>query len=223
MEEVTHPTATQYALACCFILIAPALGFVGAVVRRNRGGSPALGALIVAASSWTGWLASCVVAIVLFPGYPREAIPEHIAMLFVVPGFVAAGAALAWIVSRRPAKRERRDELRVGIAGIALALVASAGLVGAHRYLTVSLAIRSLPPTAVVLHEQREMYDDFLGDYFYSVTARMTPEQFRAWMQALDMPHVSADEYGNPHESGGDCGERGRYADGIGTYQSWCS
>lgn len=222
MHEVIHTTPTQYAFGCCVLVLAPALGLIGAVVERDRGGSAALGAISVVGAGWAGWILSGSVAVALFPRYPREPIPETLAMLFVLPGLVSAGSVLAFRATRRArtlgtVERERR----VAATTLSVAFAIGIALVAGHRWLTRSPALRSLPAGAQLLHERRVTYDDFLGDYHYSVTARMTREEFATWMVSVGLPRITDDEYGTDEH--GDCGARGTFVDGVGSYESWCS
>ena len=73
--------------------------------------------------------------------------------------------------------------------------------------------------------EERAVVDDFLGDFEYVLTARMSESSFREWMRRLQVaPTDDPNRYGLPHDYiEHECGSEGRYADGVAEFHAWCS
>jgi len=83
------PTLTQNIFACCLCLFGPAFGFWGAYICRNTRLGSIWGFLLAAFIAYAGWFISGLVAINLYPQYPRSADPpESVAVLFAIPGFI---------------------------------------------------------------------------------------------------------------------------------------
>jgi hypothetical protein len=226
------PTATQYALFVCFLVIGPAFGVLGGWMSRDRGRGVVLGALLASCAAWGGWLTSCVVAVVLFPHYPADPTPgEPLALVFTAPGLVAGAVALRIIRSRgvAPPRASVVDGRRaIGIATLALATGAS--LVWLHDWATTWPARRALPDGAVVIEEEL-LIDEFIGDYEYRLDARMSEEEFETWMRDLAMePCPTSDSPtrwcrpgANPDAQVDSWGAFGRYENGIAHFGSWSS
>jgi hypothetical protein len=231
MVHPTSPTSTQYALFLCFMLLGPAMGVMAGFLAHQRARGVAGAALMTLVASWSGWVVSCVCAAVMFPTYPRSGVPsEPIAMLFVVPGFVTGGLALAWVYRSARARGSARGEAQVGLVLTALAALASVGLVQLHTYATMWPARRHLPTGAVVLREDI-LVDAFIGDFVYEMDARMTEGEFREWMQALELDCVPAgagldctSATSTPDPTAPDAsGKTGRYEDGVGHFNAFSS
>jgi hypothetical protein len=222
MHVVHAPTLTQYALAACFLVLGPAFGALAAVFARTRGVPVATAVLVASGASWGAWLVACVVAVVLFPGYPlRNAPPEWVAMLFTLPGIVAG--ALAILHARGDSVLDARTR-RAALLIAGVALLASAMLVEGHRQLTMWPARRHLPAGSVVLREEI-VEDGFLPDYTYTMDAAMTHEQFDAWMRDLGLVPCSPlgrwCRPGQPED--GEWGARGSFDGSVGHFGSWDS
>jgi hypothetical protein len=106
----------------------------------------------------------------------------------------------------------------VWILGVAVVLVVAGGWT--IKRLTEWPARRHLPAGAVVLEEK--IQDElFLPDFTYEMRARMSAEQFAAWMAHLQIPPVAGSlEYGSGSEDA--CGTRASFSDGVGRLESWC-
>ena len=226
MLPVVSTTPTQYALAVCFLVLGPVFGVMGALLQWRREENVAFGAIVVVGASWLAWFVSCGVALVLFPGYPVSgAPPEPIAMAFTVPGAAAGILVLQWLATRRPPTRG--DAKRFAAAGwlaVVVGVLLSVGLVEGHARLTTSAARRALPASAVIVSE--EAYADaFVGDHRYTLSARMSPAEFRDWMRRLGLRELPgrALDYEREGSSMFDCGAEGWYRNGVGHYVSWCA
>lgn len=232
MQHPTSPTPTQYALFLCFMVLGPAMGVMAGYLAHRRHQGAIIATLTTLAASWSGWVVSCVGAIVMFPTYPRSGIPsEPVAMLFVVPGLATGGLALAWIYTRSPRTTgTARHEAGVAMILVTLAAAACVGLVELHVYATTWPARWHLPPGATVLREDIRS-DPFIGDFVYEMDARMTEAEFYEWMQALSLscapsgaeilctsPTSTPDPYApNAH------GKNGSYRDGVGHFSAFSS
>lgn len=227
MQPVIDTTPTQYALFVCFLVVGPALAIAASYVQWQRGESVVFGAFVAAGASWFGWFVSCAAAALLFPGYPVSGHPaEPVAMLCTLPGGAITGLlALAWLASRRPVTRGTRTRLLLVVSSLVLASAAVGWtLVSFHVWLMTPDARLVLPDSAVVVSEEG-FSDDFLGDFTYSLTARMTLTDFHAWMLRLGLEPLPAAplRYERPGSEDWDCGARGWYANGAGHYSAWCS
>jgi hypothetical protein len=223
---VVSTTPTQYALAICFLIIGPVFGIGAAIVEWRRERSVVSGAIVTTFASWVAWVAACVCAKALFPDYPSSGRPaEPVAMLFTLPGLLTGAFVIATRARRAPPVRGSARSAGV-ICGISLLVAAGLAvvLVIAERALTMYPARRELPSSAVILRE--ETYEDtFLGDFTHELEARMSPEEFRAWMRRLDMHEVSDAPLRFEAEGSSDsgCGAHGVYEDRVGRFRSWCS
>jgi hypothetical protein len=226
MHPVVSTTPTQYALAVCFLIVGPALGIAATLVQWRRQENVAFGAIAACGASWLGWIVSCAVAVVLFPGYPAAGgPPEPVAMLFTVPGLAAGAVVLRWLASRRaPTRGSPRLFGAAGALVVAASVVLAVALVALHVDGTRWPARRELPTSAVILSE--EAYEDsFLTDFRYEIDARMSHAEFRGWMQRLGLTPLSSEQsrYEDERRDGEECGATGAYRDGIGHFTAWCS
>ncbi len=231
METPTAPTLAQYAFACCFLSVGPAMGALAATLAWARGRRVPFVSLATLGASWAGWMAGGVVAAVLFPTYPRSGVPsEPVAVSFLLPGFVTGGLALCWVAASAPRMRwSLRAERGAIIATIALAAVLSFGIVRGHEAATTWPARRHLPSAAVVIDENI-LVATVIGDFRYDIEARMTEAEFETWMGDLRMHacptlesphrHCGADNRTEPPD---DHGSFGNWADGVARFSSWSS
>lgn len=226
VHPVISTTPTQYALGVCFLILGPAFGIAAALLQWRRRENVAFGVIAASGASWLGWIVSCAVAEVLFPRYPVSGgPPEPVAMLFTLPGLGAGAVVLRWLATRRdPTRGSPRLFRTAGPLVVVISGVLAFALVALHVEMTTWPARRELPTSAVIVSEEA-FEDTFLGDFRYDISARMSREEFRAWMQRLGLRATSGDrlEYerqgSNPHA----CGASGQYDDGIGRFSSWCS
>ena len=232
MQHPTSPTPTQYALFLCFLVFGPAMGVMAGYLAHKRSRSAAFATLATTATSWGAWLVSCVCAAVMFPTYPASGTPsEAIAMLFVVPGFVAGGLALAWVHGRgERTSVGARSERIAGLVIALLAAVSAFALVELHIQGTTWPARRHLPSGAVVLREDI-LVDSFIGDHDYTMEARMTRAEFDEWMEDLALQCVdtsgvtrcrSASSSPDPTVINSH-GKSGWYEGGVGHFHSFSS
>lgn len=225
VQPVIATTATQYALGVCFLVLAPALAIAAAYLQWQREENMAFGAIVTGAAAWSGWVVSCVIAAVLFPGYPASGVPpEPVAMLFTLPGAATGGLCLAWLAARRTPTRGSRNVLMVLCATLTLATALSAwALVALHLALTTPYARQELPESAVILSEE-EMADSFIGDFTYNIDARMSEADFHGWMDRLGLRPLPGEplRYERPGSNQTSCGAVGSYSDGVGHFGSWC-
>lgn len=226
VERIMDTTPTQYALAVCFLIIGPAFGIIGALVQWRREANLWFGVVTGAGASWLGWIVACAVAATLFPRYPASGgVSEPIAMLATVPGLVAGAVVLRWLATRRAPTRNTPMPVRVGAAVLAVLGVALAvAFIRWHIGYTTWPARRSLPEQAVVVSEDG-LIDTFIGDFRYTMSARMSHGEFLEWMRRLRLRPNGPDRL--RFEQGGSepdqCGAIGEYRDGIGYFESWCS
>jgi hypothetical protein len=226
VHPVMSTTPTQYALGVCFLILGPAFAIAAALVQWRRRENVAFGMIAAGGASWLGWIVSCAVAVVLFPRYPVSgAPPEPVAMLFALPGLAAGAVVLRWLASRRDATRGSPRLFRTaGALLVVISGVLAFALVAIHVGITTWPARRELPASAVIVTEEA-FEDTFLGDFTYDISARMSREEFRAWMQRLGLRATSDDrlEYEREGSNPQACGASGQYRDGIGRFSSWCS
>lgn len=226
MQPVVATTPTQFAFAIGILLLTPVVGAFGASLQRSRGRGAMSGFLLASGASWGGWIVGAFTAIALFPEYPGAGRPsEPVAMLFVLPGLLGGASALRWLATRGTVVRPPGRARRVGLgAAVVLAALLAVGGVLSKVEIDMWPAMRALPEGAVVL-EETALMDTFLGDYTYTLRARMSESEFREWMRRLDVePTEDPSRYGAPRDGvEPECGRRGRYVDGVGAFRSWCS
>jgi len=146
-------------------------------------------------------------------------------MLFTLPGLAAGAVVLRWLASRRAPTRGSPTVFRAaGAFLVVISGVLALALVAIHVEMTTRPARRELPASAVIVSEEA-FEDTFLGDFTYEISARMSREEFRAWMQRLGLRAISGDrlEYERVGSNPQACGASGAYRDGIGRFSSWCS
>ena len=103
-------TLTQNIFACCLCLFGPAFGFWGAYMCRNTRLGSIWGFLLAGFIAYAGWFIAGLVALNLYPQYPRSAHPpESVAVLFAIPGFITGllGVAALWRFARTTAAEDR--------------------------------------------------------------------------------------------------------------------
>jgi hypothetical protein len=224
VQPVVGATPTQYALGICFLFLGPAFGLAGGFLQWRRGLSVFAGMFAATGVSWMAWIGSCVLALFLFPEYPRHP-SEPVAMLFTLPGLVSGALVLRWTAKRRAPERGPRwlgPALGTGLIAAVAAL--SVAAISVHVRALEWPAYRELPDGATVIFE-RAYEDSFFGEYMYEMDARMTHDEFCAWMRRLGLrprtPEERIFERGSMEGLRG-CGSRGEYEGGVARFRSNC-
>jgi hypothetical protein len=116
---------------------------------------------------------------------------------------------------------------RRAIALVAVVVMSALVAVASWLYerMTSWPARRALPRGAVVLSENAQI-TPVLGDYFYDLTARMTPDEFAEWMRRLDLAPCGYESAplrwrGPVAPDHDEWGSGAVYDDGVGRFHSW--
>lgn len=191
-------TITQAAFALFLLCCIPGFGVCGGLVceftRLRWFGGLAVGAL----GGFVGLCTSAVLAGARHPRYPLEGPPEHTALLYLIPAFVVGVGVVAGL-ERYGRTRQREDADAATVAanlrrgklllrgGVSLAVVLILG--------TYSLFVwpfhRALPWGATQVREET-WTEGFLPDYTYTLKARISEDEFRSYVEALELtPYVA--------------------------------
>lgn len=186
-------TVTQAAFLLFGLGIAPGFGLAGALAGRGTRLRARWGAALGAGAAWLGLGASGVAAIASFPRYPLEGPPEHVALLFLIPGFVCgvlavlATIALPAVASDGAAERERarREARSLLFAGVG----ASALLLLGVWWLFAWPFNRALPWSARAVRESG-WTDGFLPDFSYCLKARVPEAEVGPFLARVGLTEV---------------------------------
>lgn len=188
------PTATQIVFLLALVAVAPGLGACGALASGGTRLGRAGGFVWATLASWFGLGLSGLLGTLWRPRYPLEGPPEHVATLFVVPGFLVGIAAVQLLAGLPPLpdagdlSRSRRHARRLLLGG----LLASAIAIGVVHRIAVAPLHRALPWSASEVREwlRRPSADD----YAYGLKARLPADEFPAYAGRLGMTAVAEGE-----------------------------
>lgn len=178
-------TATQVVFLLVLGAVAPGFGGCGALAGRGtrfgRGG----GFVVATVAAWFGLGLAALLGSLWHPRYPAEGPPEHVATLFVIPGFVLGIAAVRLLAGQPPLPEagdlsRRRRLARRFLLGLLLAATIAIAVV--HQ-LFVAPVHRALPWSASQVQEWQR---DAPG-HAYGLTARLPAEEFPAYAAALGL------------------------------------
>lgn len=84
---------TPVIFLCCLFVFGPAFGFWGVYVYHKENNTASKfqsiwNFLLTIFCAYSGWFISGIIAATVFPEYPEGGPPEHIAILFAIPGFI---------------------------------------------------------------------------------------------------------------------------------------
>lgn len=181
------PTATQLVFLLALLAVGPGLGACGALASRGTKLGRAGGFVFATVASWFGLGLSGLLGALWHPRYPLEGPPEHVATLFVVPGFVVGIAAVRLLAGLPPLpdsgdlSRGRRLARRFLLGG----LLASAIAIGVVHRVAVPPLHRALPWTASDVREWARRTS--VDDYAYGLKARLAAEEFPAYAERLGL------------------------------------
>jgi hypothetical protein len=187
-------TWSQGVFACCGGVLAPATGVLCAWRLRRQDGSPLKGFILGFGSVLCVMIAVSFLAILVFPGYPGEPVPEPTAISFTIPVLAASILAL-WLVDWRQARTNRFPFLGAS----SLVVLYLAGILATYELFTWPYR-KALPLSASEVNEY-VWTDGFLPDFSYYLRARITEEQFLNYVARFKLAIDGKRElFAGPHE-----------------------
>ncbi len=176
------PTWTQTIFAFCLLVLAPLVGFLG-VLHPLQGFMWGAGRVLLAL------VASGIVAIALFPGYPQDfAIPEYVAVLFSLPALLA-GMYVVWYT--------RMSDKRIRIFSLLVLAVYLGGVWFSYHFATWSYR-KGLPFFTSYVREYA-WQDGFLPDYAYYLKAGISESEFEDYVECFDLEPRGKSYWSGPH------------------------
>lgn len=192
------PTATQLVFLLALLAAAPGFGACGALASRGTKLGRAGGFVFAMVATWFGLGLSGLLGALWHPRYPLEGPPEHVATLFVVPGFAVGIAAVRLLAGLPPLpdagdlSRSRRHARRLLLGG----LLGSAIAIGVAHRVAVPPLHRALPWTASEVREwlRRPSEEGFV----YGLKARLPAEEFPAYAARLGLTAGQVEAWPRP-------------------------
>lgn len=177
-------TWAQGTFAFGFGILVPAVGILGAMRLKREERNWIKGFTVAAGATLLALIGSCVVAVLLFPRYPHQQVPELLANAFTFPG-VLVGIGSIWFV---PRARAASRNFCAG-ASIIVAVLYIGGLAACYELFTWPFR-KALPWTATDIHEWY-WSETLLPDYSYYLKAKVTENQFRTYVARFGLtPHA---------------------------------
>src|SRR5262245_56904821 len=96
-------TWAQGTFAFSFGILVPTVGLFSAIRLKRERKSWIRGLLVGSGTVIIALAASCLLAVLLFPEYPKKRVPELLANAFTLPA-AAAGVCAIWFVSKARAE-----------------------------------------------------------------------------------------------------------------------
>jgi hypothetical protein len=182
-------TWAQGTFAFCFGILVPMVGLVSAMRHKREGKSRFNGFVLGSGAMFLALAACSLLAILCFPKYPRQEVPELLANAFTLPG-LAAAIAVIWLVPRKPIGSLWFCQM----ASVIAVVLYLAGVALCYEAFTWPFR-RALPWSA---HQVHEWYwtDTLIPDYSYQLKAKITEEEFRRYVTRFGLtPHTTNRRY----------------------------
>lgn len=181
-------TSAQGLFGFCGGVLAPATGMIVAYFWRVEKAGLVKGFVLGSLSVFCALAACSFIAILCYPGYPKQPVSEFIAMAFTLP-VIGASVATIWIAGRAgSAPRRLLISTTVVFAG-----VYASGAFLSYQACTWSYR-KALPWTAVDIRED-VWEDSFLPDYSYAMRARISAGQFADYVSEFKLKSAGIDSY----------------------------
>lgn len=180
-------TWAQGVFAFCGGVLAPATGILCGWRLRRKGGSPLEGFVLGFGTVFCVLIVASLLARFIFPEYPREPVPETIAISFTIPVFGSSILAI-WLVVRK-----RFSSTRFPFVGASVLLTLYVtGIFAAYHMCTWPYR-KALPWSASEVKE-RIWTAGLLPDFSYSLCARITENQFLDYVRRFKLKNVGMEE-----------------------------
>jgi len=182
-------TWAQGTFAFCFGILVPLVGYWCAKPLRKAQKPWFLRFLLCASIMFAAMIGCCALALLFFPHYPRQYVPEWLANAFTLPALLAGIGLLHWC-SRKdtaPGPFFPRHRLKLIITYIL-------GLCLTHYLFTWGFR-KELPWLAGDVHEHYTT-DILLPDYSYYLKAKISEAQFQRYIAKFKLTlHTSDRNY----------------------------